>query len=234
MDATNARPAGRPLPVPRYRTLPAGTLLWHVTRRPPGQGLFRSVDHGAGETPSGRFDPCPAHDFTFAVVALDDVTALASVLLRDMVPGDPPRPVPAAAVLDRRLEVWEPRRPLTLIGLVTAEELSSVGEDTWLVQAGVGDFPITRCRGHHLRDHAPVADGLIWRSLRQPDGLELLLFGDRCAPDLVPSGVGPQPLDRLDQPDELDRLNRRLALLRTYVVPAGAVGVDLREAVASR
>ena len=211
---------------PRLRTIPAGTPLWHVTREighDPGAvaSPFRRPDRSLADSSGvpdagGRFDLRPEQGFSACTAALDDVTALAEVLLRDTEAGTGVRPVLAASLRGRGLEVLEAQRSLTLISLVSAEDLAAAWQDTWLIHTGPGDYAVTRRWGHWLRRCAPAADGLAWRSRHQPDGVNVLLFEDRCAGGLVPSPLGRR---RLDDPAALGWLNQRLALLRTYAVP---------------
>lgn len=216
---------------PRLRTVPAGSLLWRVTREPsdavagaaptaaplfwPGSDPARRHQPRRG----GRFDPCQEHDYSFCYVALDDLTALAETLLRDTVFDGSRRTLPAAEVRHRRLILLEATRDLSLISLVSLQDLAAARQDTWLVQADESDYALTRCWGHWLRGCTPAADGIVWRSRRNPDGLAVTLFGDRCADAVVPSSLG---FRRLDEHTGLEWLNDRLSLVQTFVDPDDA------------
>jgi hypothetical protein len=155
------------------------------------------------------------HDYPYTYLALDDLTALAETLLRGLSFRSPRRPVPWVKVSGRELVLLETTATLRLISLVSAADLAAAWQDTWLVHTEASDYGLTRCWGHWLRDSAPATDGLIWRSKRQPDGLAVLLFGDRDAAACLTSG--PYPPRALDDPAGLEWLNRRLSLLNTYV-----------------
>jgi len=210
----------------RRRTVPAGSLLWRVTREPEGRRdaapptstpMFWPGSRAVGRArprSAGRFDPCGQHEYSYTYVALDDLTALAETLLRDVVFDGLRRCLPAAEARNRRLILLEAVRELSLISLVSLEDLAAARQDTWLVQADESDYALTRCWGHWLRECAADADGLVWRSRRNPDGMAVLLFGDRCQGALRFSGLGYR---RLDTPDGLQWLNGRLSLVQTYI-----------------
>jgi hypothetical protein len=214
---------------PRLHVVPAGSVLWRVTREPDpttesptGVPLFQRCDAEPSRShPSrgGRFDPCPRHEYGYCYVALDDFTALAETLLRDAVFDGEIRALTAEEIRDRRLILLEARRELQLISLVTLQDLAAAQQDTWLVHAGQDQYRFTRCWGHWLRDGAPSADGIIWPSKRNPDGRAVVLFQDRCDKVIALSGLG---FRRLDDAASLDWLNDRLSLVQTYVVPEGA------------
>jgi hypothetical protein len=229
--------------VPRRRTVPAGSLLWRVTREPEAlrdapaptsTPLFWPGSRAVGRArprSAGRFDPCRDHEYSYSYVALDDLTALAETLLRDVVFDGLRRSLPAAEARNRRLILLEAVRELSLISLVSLEDLAAARQDTWLVQADESDYGLTRCWGHWLRECAADADGLVWRSRRNPDGMAVLLFGDRCDGALRLSGLGYR---RLDTQDGLQWLNGRLSLVQTYIATEdvdGAAGCVDRAAV---
>jgi hypothetical protein len=217
--------------VPRRRTVPAGSLLWRVTREPEGattaptstplfwpgsRALGRAVPRRAG-----RFDPCGEHEYGYCYLALDDLTALAETLLRDIVFDGRRRSLPVAEAFRRRLVLLEATRELSLISLVSLEDLAAARQDTWLVHADESEYALTRCWGHWLRECASDADGIVWRSRRNPDGMAVLLFDDRCANGITFSELG---FRRLDTPEGLDWLNGRLSLVQTYIAPEDVDG----------
>lgn len=213
--------------VPRLRTVPAGTVLWRVTREPAADGsraatptpLFWPGYHERTRNRprlGGRFDPCPDDDYGYCYAALDDLTALAETLLRDVSFDGPGRSLPAEDIRDRRLALLETRRELSLISLVSFEDLAAAWQDTWLLHAEEDQYAMTRCWGHWLRRCAGTADGIVWRSKRNPDGLAVLLFQDRCESAIEPSSLGYR---RLDDEAGLDWLKHRLTLVMTYITP---------------
>jgi hypothetical protein len=210
---------------PRFVELPAGSFLWRVTRQPgPAAGgpasPFRPLPDPADYDPrkSGRFDPTPECLYSYCYAALDDLTALCEVLLRDVGFSAPSRYLLKAEVIGRRLSLLETRAPLWLVSLADAADLAAACQDSWLIHTERPDYRITQRWAHWLRDSsAPGGDGpagLMWPAKREPGGRAVLLFGDRCAKAVVCSSFGERLLD-----DEagLKWLNLRLALLRTKV-----------------
>jgi hypothetical protein len=214
-------------PQPRFVELPSGSFLWRVTRQPgPAAGgpesPFRKRPSPAHYDPrkSGRFDPTPECDYPYCYAALDDLTALCEVLLRDVGFRGPERYVLRDDVVGRRLALLETRKPLWLVSLSDAAELAAACQDSWLIHTESPDYRITQRWAHWLRQssspdgHGPA--GLMWPSKRQPSGRAVLLFGDRCAKKVVCSSFGERPLD---DAKGLKWLNLRLDLLHTKVSP---------------
>lgn len=223
------------VPLPRFTELPAGSFLWSVTHGPasePGTP-FRTLpaDPVACDPAAvGRFGPTPECPYPYCYAALDDLTAISEVLLRNVGFGGPQRYLPARDIADRRLVLLETRAPLWLVSLTNATELAAACQDSWLVHAESADYRVTQRWAHWLRDstapdgHGPA--GLVWQSKRRPGGHAVLLFGDRCGDVVTWSGFAAR---RLDDDAGLDWLNLRLALLRTRVrrpshAPAGMAG----------
>jgi hypothetical protein len=175
-----------------------------------------------GETTGGRFDPTADRPYPYCYAALDDLTALCEVLLRDVRFDAPLRYLPWEEAVGRQLVLLETLQPLWLVSLLRAEELAAARQDTWLIHAEKSDFAMTRQWGHWLRDSAGpdgsgAPAGIIWPSKRQPTGRAVVLFGDRCEHAVVRSAFGAR---RLDDDAGLAWLNRRLSLLSTRVASA--------------
>ena len=221
-------PRGRP-PVDTeaellHRTIPSGSLLWRVTRREYARraSLFNTraapVTSASTQdeiaTPYGRFDASDEDTYGFCYAALDDLTAIAETLLRDVAFTEEVRPIPLKDVRGRCLAVYETLEPLTLVTLTTSAELARARQDPWLIQAEPGDYARTRPWGHWLR-RCSQAHGFLWPSKRNPGGQSLVLFADR--------GVGsrlsliPVFTRDLDGGGGLEWLNRRLEDLNTFV-----------------
>jgi hypothetical protein len=210
-----------------HHAIPAGQFLWRVSQQVfvRDASLFnpKLAPEGVPQTyaeiaqPGGRFDATAASPYSYCYAALDDLTAVAETLLRDVAFPDAVRPVEYAKVSRRCLVVYETLRPLTLVALTTASQLARARQDTWLIQAEESEYWRTRAWGHWLRTCSPEAHGFIWPSKRNPGGQAVILFGERCGK----SEVARQPVfvRDLDGGSGLEWLNNRLSDLNTFVVP---------------
>jgi hypothetical protein len=214
-------------PRPRFTELPSGSFLWRVSRQrgPTASGAISPFVTLPGpadydQRKSGRFDPTPECDYSYCYAALDDLTALCEVLLRDVGFRGPERYVPHRDVAQLHLGLLETREPLWLVSLSDAAELAAACQDSWLIHTESHDYRMTQRWAHWLRessgpDGRPPA-GLMWPSKREPAGRAVLLFGDRCEKTVVCSSFGERPLD---DAQGLEWLNLRLGLLGTRVSP---------------
>lgn len=227
-------PEGLPPPAeraaPHYYLLPSGSFLWQIARtgpegEPPGPPFRRrapATDPAASRW-GGRFDPDPDAFFPYCYAALDDLTVLSEILLRNVAFTAPERFLDQRASAGRSLVLLETRRPLWLVSLLEAADLAAAWQDTWLIHAENAAYGLTRRWGWWLRDSAGpdgagAPDGIVWPSKRQPTGRVVLLFGDRCGEDVVRA-----PFERrLGGKEGLAWLDRRLSLVRTGIAPADA------------
>lgn len=181
---TRTKPPSRYEGTPNRSPLPRGTTLWRVHRQEHRSWSFnpRPSDPLFG---GARFDATEDEPYPFYYAALDERTAVAETLLRDLEPDETGcRAVTWAARESRRLSALVLTRELDLVSLVTGEDLGAIGQDAWLVTSH--DYPQTRAWAHWIRDQDKQAHGLIWRSLRDPDKRAIILFGDRCAETFGP------------------------------------------------
>jgi hypothetical protein len=101
-----------------------------------------------------------------------------------------------------------------------AEQL---GQDIWLTTADEDDYPITREWAAAVRGWVPDADGLVWKSRRDPAEDALALWGD---PAQAKDGCGLVKFDPVVDPSELLgsgparlRLDNWLVRWRLYIEP---------------
>lgn len=168
---------------PNRRALGRGTCLWRVHARAYSAHAFKPVpsDLLFG---GARFDSTDADPYPYWYAALDEITAVAETLLRDLHPDERgTRVLTRTHVENRKLSGLTLTRDLNLVSLLTGLDLAAVAQDAWLVTSPGHDYPQTRAWAHWLRRHAPWAHGLIWSSLRNPGRPAITLFGDRCAAD---------------------------------------------------
>jgi len=171
---------------PNSFLLRRGTCLWRVNHRPYSARSFKptlAVEPAGG----ARFDGSADDPYSYYYTALDETTALAETLLRNLIPNENGRRlVPRAALAGRQLSGLTLTRDLNLVRLITGQDLGAVGQDAWLVTGYGADYEHTRKWGHWLRRQAKWAHGFVWESLRNRGGLAVVLFGDRCAVDFGP------------------------------------------------
>ncbi|MEU0686162.1 RES family NAD+ phosphorylase [Streptomyces uncialis] len=194
--------------MPRYRppaglsgaptevALAAGTRLYrvHAAHRAP-EGFNPVPAHCLYG--GGRFDSTACDRYGYLYAGLAAATAVCETLLRG-IPFDPsgaPRLVPRVAVAGRRLSTLLLTTEVTLISLTTAQDLAAVHQDSWLVQTEAHEYPYTRDWAHWIRHHTgPGAQGLLWSSKREPGERTVILFEDRCPPDVLKAAAG-DPVD---------------------------------------
>jgi len=169
-----------------------------------------------------RFDATDSDRYPYYYAALDESTAIAETLLRDLVPDEEGmRALSRKVVTDRLLSGLTLTKDLDLVSLVTGKDLGAIGQDAWLVTAPAHQYAQTRAWAHWLRNQAKGHHGFIWSSLRNPGGMAVVLFGDRCAADFGPDYERvllhevPELAVALDDKAGAEWLNR---LLETYRV----------------
>lgn len=159
-----------------------GSCLWRVNSRPYSARSFKSTP--AQVAAGARFDGSADDLYSYYYSALEEKTALAETLLRNLVPDEQgKRLVPLAALAGRQISGLTLTRDLNLVSLISGEDLAAIGQDAWLVTSQGADYEHTRKWAHWLRQEAEWAHGFIWDSLRNRGGLAVVLFGDRCAAD---------------------------------------------------
>jgi RES domain len=209
-------PASAPVP-PNLVTMPARTVLWRVHRRSRSGVNFKDVlaDRNFG---GNRFDSTAGDPFSFLYAAPQQETALLETLVRSIpfnARGE--RLLRRSVISGVRISAAEPVTDLTLISLLTHQDLAAACQDEWLVQAPPAEYPQTRRWAQWLRSQAPLAQGLVWLSVRNLGSQSVVLFGDRC-PDGALQAVPGAAVD-LDTADGEAWLNEQLAPYRISVRP---------------
>jgi hypothetical protein len=192
----NYRPPEALTGTPGKVTLARGTLLYriHGSHRP-AAGFNPNPAHCLYG--GGRFDGTACDPYRYLYVGLSAAAAVCETLLRSL-PFDPsggPRLLPHRAVEGRRLSTLRLAADLTLLPLMTGQDLAAVHQDGWLVHTEAHEYPYTRDWAHWIRRHTePWAQGLVWSSKREPGDRTVVLFGDRCPSEAL----------RADAPDAVD------------------------------
>lgn len=177
---------------PAKAALGRGTLLHRV------HALYRDAD-AFNPVPAhclyggGRFDATPCDRYGFLYAGSTPAAAVCETLLRSL-PFDPeggPRLLPRVAVAGRGLSTLRLTADLTVVALMSAQDLAGVHQDTWLVQTEARDYAYTRDWAHWIRRHTePWAQGFVWASKREPGDRTVVLFGDRCPPGALETVPG--------------------------------------------
>ncbi len=166
--------------IPTKVVLPAGAVLARVhstSFKPDAFNPNATDSHWGG----GRFDGTPLDPFPFLYAASTDPAAVAEVLLRDLPTNNTgARLLPAAATVDRRISWIEATVDLPVVSLRNGIDLAAIGQDTWLVHTEANDYGKTRRWASAIRQWAPDAVGIVWRSKREPNADVFVFFGDRC------------------------------------------------------
>jgi RES domain len=165
---------------PNRYSLRRGTCLWRVHKHEYSARAFKAVPSDLFE--GARFDSTDADPYPYWYAALDETTALAEVLLREL-PYDErgTRALTHVALAGRQISGLTLTRDLELVSLIAEVDLAAVAQDQWLVSATGHEYAFTREWAHWLRSQAPWAHGFIWSSRRDRGRLAIILFGDRCA-----------------------------------------------------
>ena len=179
---------------PSLFRLPAGTVL---TRLHSAEFEVTDFNPTVAEDAiqGGRFDATPEDEYAFLYAAGDDATAVSEALLRD-IPGDDRG---MRALLTTRLHGvrigWiRTSQELQLVSLRSGTDLAAIGQNPWLTTASADEYGMTRLWASAIREWAPWAQGLTWRSRREPEGFAYILFADRCPVRCLEEAVRGMPL----------------------------------------
>jgi len=220
-----AKPPTRYDGTPTRHLLRRGACLWRVHSRVYSPCSFNPelVDPLFG---GARFDATDDDRYPYYYAALDETTAIAETMLRELHPDEEgKRALGRPAVAGRRISGLTLTRDLEFVSLVTGRDLGAVGQDAWLVTAPPNQYPQTRAWAHWLRSQARWAHGFIWSSLRDPGSMAVVLFGDRCAADFGTDYERallhevPELAIDLDDKDGTEWLNRLLEPYRVAISP---------------
>jgi hypothetical protein len=166
---------------PNRFMLRRGTCLWRVHAADRRPSAFKSLPSST-LFGGGRFDSTPEDKYPFFYAGLEEETALAEVLVRDL-PSDERgvRVIPWVKVARQRFAGVVVTADLSLVRLMNGIDLAAIGQDAWLLNAAGSEYAQTRGWAHWLRATADWAHGLAWSSQRNLGGTSIILFGDRCA-----------------------------------------------------
>jgi hypothetical protein len=211
--------------IPQRYLLGRGSCLWRIHDRKYCARSFKAVrsDQLFG---GARFDATDADKYPFYYAGLNQATAVAETLFRDLGPNERGlRVLTGNALKGRQISGLTLTQDLELVRLISGEDLAAIAQDAWLVTASGPEYAQTRGWGHWLRSQAKWAHGFVWDSLRERGSLAVVLFGDRLAASFgndyerVLLHEVPELGVRLDDVDGADWLNRLLVRYRVAVAP---------------
>ncbi|WP_420625417.1 RES family NAD+ phosphorylase [Candidatus Poriferisodalis sp.] len=158
-------------------------MLWRLHDEEFGANEFNpnpvTQDH-IGKYQGGRFDSRPDDPYEFLYAAGDDSTAIAEVLLRDLPSDDYGiRSLPADQLLGKCVSQLRVDSDLDLVDLRSGRDLGAIGTDPRLTSGTSTGYDVTREWSAAIRRWSDWAQGLVWRSSREPEGLAYVFFGDR-------------------------------------------------------
>ena len=143
----------------------------------------------------GRFDGTPGDEYAFLYAADNDGTAVSETLLRDLPINEwGARLLPRARLSKLQISWFSTTVELELVSLRSGRDLAAIGQDTWLTGAPAGEHAMTRRGSSQIREWAPWASGLTWRSIREPEGFAYVFFDDRCPNGCLEEVTGDLPI----------------------------------------
>lgn len=171
--------------------VPAGTLLVRVySTAYPAVAFHPGPAHRYYG--GGRFDGTADDPYGYLYAGDSYAVAIAEALLRDVEAGPAGAlQIPRGRVAGRSATALRTTADVTVVDLVSAQDLAAVSQDTWVTQADGRDYAQTRHWAHWIRGHAPGAAGFRWVSRREPTGRAYVLFSDRCPPGLLQAAMDP-------------------------------------------
>ena len=190
MIRTGAR---RSVDAPALIVVPAGLLLWRVSRDDSGLAFSSS-------TRTNRFSPM--RDGSGVIVsawygATSEAGAIFESVFHDIRPSHRAPRVMPNQYADRVLAPVVTVRPLTLVDLTTSG-LHAIGVSrARLIESTSQRYDWTNAVASRLRAAAPTADGFVWVSRAQDTSRCVVLYADPGRTSMLavaPTG-GPIPLD---------------------------------------
>lgn len=192
------------LPPPEYSDaphrylLPAETMLWRVHPRTKEPTDFTGY-HDNRRFQYGRFRGSAADPYASWHGSSDAAAILADILLRAVeLPPAGYRTVRRVAVTGQRASALSTAVELPLVSLLSSADLAAVAQDVWLVHADDVHDPMIRRWASWIRAQALWASGFVWPPRRDARHQLVVLFEDRCKPDVF----DPDPIIHYDLDDE--------------------------------
>lgn len=134
----------------------------------------------------GRFDSTDG-SYVYLYAGLSHKGAFAESFGRDLDYTKPgPRPLPRFRWEGRAVTVCATTRHLQLV-CIQAGGAQQLGQDDWLTRCDEDRYPRCRQWAAAIQKWAPDADGLTWRSKRDPNEQVVVLWGD---PATAATGCG--------------------------------------------
>jgi hypothetical protein len=183
---------------------------------------LRPAQPPGGPVLGGRFDTLDG-SYAYLYAADSEEGAFADVFARDLnytIAG--PRPLPRARIAGKEVSVISAQRDIRLV-VVHGAGAQQLGQDDWLTRCDEDGYPVCREWAAAIRTWVPEANGLTWRSKRDPDRHVYVLWGDPD-PMATSNGCGlveATPISKvpLEHGAARVRLDRFLIDWRLYIEP---------------
>ncbi len=215
---------------PCRRVVSAGRILTRIHSIDFGPTQFNpNFVSDESEGLGSRFDSTPDDPYPFLYAAAGDGTAVSEALLRYGERDDTGARILPRALIGEKMISWiEPQRDLELVDLSTGPCLGAIGADSALTTSTEEQYNMTRRWSAWIRqkteDDPHSAQGLIWRSLREPAGYAFVFFEDRCPPEPFKIRTVGMPLPaagrRIDHGEGRDFLEKTLKDYNAALAPA--------------
>ncbi|MHB1502003.1 MAG: RES family NAD+ phosphorylase [Candidatus Dormibacteria bacterium] len=194
----------------------------HSLARAPGAFNLVSRPATAPGAPvaGGRFDSIDV-SYAYLYAATTESGAFAETFARDLDYAKAgPRPLPSTRVVGMAVSAAEVSRRVKLV-VAHGAGAQQLGQDDWLTRCDEDGYPMCREWAQAIKNWVPDADGLTWRSKRDPTQAVLMLWG---SPGAARAGCGMVRLGNpIKEPLESGPARMRLDLFllhwRLYLEP---------------
>lgn len=145
-----------------------------------------SPSSSGGPVPGGRFDSADG-SYSYIYLARSAGGALAESFARHLdYTRAGPRPLPLAKVAGKKISSVVVKRDLRVV-VAYGAGAEQLGQDMWLTTCDEDNYSLAREWAVAVRRWEPGADGLVWKSRRDPAEEVFVLWGD---PSTAGQGCG--------------------------------------------
>lgn len=205
--------------------VPTGTTFWRVHSEDRDANAFNPIPRPATAAGTvvegGRFDSLDgSYAYLYAAGSVEGAFAESFARNLDYTRSGP-RPLPFSRIAKKIVSEITVSRDVNLVKCF-ADGAEQIGQDTWLTTCDEGDYPVTREWAASVRRWWAGADGLAWKSRREPAVDVMVLWCDTAAAaygcGIVAVDSGAQALKLAHGPGRY-ALEQWLAKWRLYIEP---------------